>query len=250
MLEVEEVLRRDRRRLSVRIHAGEIHQAIRSREPERIEQHAVHETENGRRGTDGERERGKHGQREHGAAPELAQREADVLGDEVHLRGRRVAAAKWKSCTVLLRRPSPPELDGSQSFTRECRRLSRNAAVRPWDPASHERTVGDHSDRIAVSGSIDAARRAGMSVAATATSVTIPIATVSTRGSRGLMPTRIVDRAPVEAIDSSKPTATPTHASRIPCPTTRRKMTGNCAPSATRTPISRVRCVTAYEMTP
>jgi hypothetical protein len=43
---------------------------------------------------------------------------------------------------------------------------------------------------------------------------------------------------------------TPANAKAIPCPTTSRRMSFDCAPSATRTPRSCSRCVTSKPITP
>ena len=56
--------------------------------------------------------------------------------------------------------------------------------------------------------------------------------------------------ARVDAAAAARPTATPTSSTRAPCPTTIRWTRRACAPSAMRTPISRVRSATMYDSTP
>ena len=52
------------------------------------------------------------------------------------------------------------------------------------------------------------------------------------------------------AMAAATPMTTPAPASVIPCLTTSRSTSEVCAPRARRTPISRLRCSTAYDITP
>ena len=54
----------------------------------------------------------------------------------------------------------------------------------------------------------------------------------------------------MDAAATASPTTTPTSSTRAPCPTTIRWTRLACAPSAMRTPISRVRSATMYDSTP
>ena len=65
-------------------------------------------------------------------------------------------------------------------------------------------------------------------------------------------PRRTTDSSCIATVHTPSPTPmiTPTTASRIPCSTTIVRTRSGSAPSARRTPISRVRCCTAYAITP
>src|SRR5216684_2509156 len=107
-----------------------------------------------------------------------------------------------------------------------------------------------YSYRKATKGSTKVARRAGKNDAATATSVRISATPPNVRGSYALTPYRKLLNRRVSANAARIPTPTPARANRKPSPTTIRKTSSGCAPSVTRIPISLVRCVTVYDMTP
>jgi hypothetical protein len=80
--------------------------------------------------------------------------------------------------------------------------------------------------------------------------VSTPTTTASTMGSRGATPYRTDETTPSVEADMTRPTPTPIQASVIPCLPTSPTMAARRAPSAMRTPISRVRWATEYDTTP
>lgn len=107
-----------------------------------------------------------------------------------------------------------------------------------------------HSCRNATAGSTRVARHAGMRVAIRAAPRSGKVAMTRLTGSTGLTPysndrsKRVAKNAP------SIPAATPATASFRPWLTTSRSTVRGLAPSAMRTPIERVCCTTAYDITP
>ena len=93
------------------------------------------------------------------------------------------------------------------------------------------------------------ARRAGTYDAASAITATSSVIPANVHGSPGLTPYSIVSSRRVATTAATVPMTSPSTASRNPPLTTRRVTALASAPNATRTPISRVRCVTPYAMT-
>ncbi len=94
-----------------------------------------------------------------------------------------------------------------------------------------------------------AARRAGTNEATSATPKRSAVIVTKVHASSGSVSYRIWSRNRVSAIAPPTPTASPTAVTAAPCATTDRITRAGGAPSASRTPISRVRSVTAYEST-
>src|SRR5262249_37188753 len=94
-------------------------------------------------------------------------------------------------------------------------------------------------------GSTFAARRAGIQQAASATKASNNAIKANVAGSVAGTSKSIVAVRRASAQAAATPTTTPTAPNAIPGPMTSRSTVRGCAPKATRTPISRVRCVTA-----
>src|SRR5688572_349061 len=107
-----------------------------------------------------------------------------------------------------------------------------------------------HRLRNASTAGTPAARRAGIQLAASTASTSMVTMPNSVSGSVGSTPyssersTRVVAKAP------ARPHTIPATASANPWPTTSLTTSRRVAPSATRTPISTVRCATPNEITP
>src|SRR5499426_1331161 len=110
------------------------------------------------------------------------------------------------------------------------------------DYKSHfEETDHTHSRRSATIGSTFAARRAGIQQASIATKVSSGGITTNVIGSVALTP---YSRPPIRRVTAkaaANPAATPTSVRIIPCFSAIRSTSTGRAPSAMRTPISRVR---------
>src|SRR3954453_2286706 len=99
-------------------------------------------------------------------------------------------------------------------------------------------------------GSTFVALRAGPKQASSATDMSTTAAAANVTGSAGVNPKSSDATMRVRAREATTPTATPIPAVNSPCPSTRPRMVLRLAPSAMRTPISLVRRVTEYAMTP
>src|SRR6185503_14250410 len=106
------------------------------------------------------------------------------------------------------------------------------------------------SYRSASIGSTFVARRAGTKLAARATPVSNTETATKVSGSVALTPNNNVDITRVTAIAPATPTATPISASVSAFPTTLLNTSPGRAPNAILMPISRVRWVTRYDVTP
>src|SRR5262249_26783608 len=111
-------------------------------------------------------------------------------------------------------------------------------------------TGRSHSCRKAVSGSTFVARRAGAKQASRATPTSSRGMETNVAGSVALTSKSSAFISLVSAKAPARPSPIPALTSFIPCPRTRRITSPVCAPSAIRTPISCVRCVTDHETTP
>src|SRR5262245_4771658 len=111
-------------------------------------------------------------------------------------------------------------------------------------------TLPDHSHRRAIIGSTFAARCAGIQQASSATAISSSGTAMNVTGSVALTPksSDFINR--VSAKEAANPIAMPASVSFIPCPVTILSTAPALAPSAIRTPISRVRCATEYAITP
>ena len=94
------------------------------------------------------------------------------------------------------------------------------------------------------------ARRAGINVAAMATKPSTLPTTAKVSGSVGPTLNSIDAMNRVNAIAAPRPIAVAKIVNSNPCPRTMRVKSPGVAPSAARTPSSRVRLVTAKAMTP
>jgi alpha-L-fucosidase len=101
-----------------------------------------------------------------------------------------------------------------------------------------------YSSRSAVTGSMLAAFRAGHQLANSTVSANVAEADAKIRGSVALTPYKRLAISPASAYVAASPTTIPTSPSIIPSRTTIPITLPGCAPSATRTPISRVRAAT------
>ena len=104
--------------------------------------------------------------------------------------------------------------------------------------------------RSAVTGLTLIARRAGTSVAAIATSASTPPTSTNVSGSVGATLNSIDAMNRVSATAAARPIALANSVSSSPCRSTMRIRSPGVAPSAARTPSSRVRLVTAKAITP
>src|SRR5262245_52995361 len=107
-----------------------------------------------------------------------------------------------------------------------------------------------YSHLSATIGSTFAARRAGIQQAASATPASNNAINANVVGSVAGVSNSMVDISRVSAQAAATPITTPTDTSAIPCPMTNRSTLRGCAPRAILTPISRVRWVTAQDITP
>src|SRR5580698_7212035 len=107
-----------------------------------------------------------------------------------------------------------------------------------------------HSCRRAIIGSTPAARLAGNQHATSATPTSPTATTAIVTGSNGLTPKSSVCISRVSSNAAADPIATPSTANLTPCPTIIPSTSRSSAPRAMRIPISFVRCVTEYEITP
>src|SRR5206468_1475442 len=107
-----------------------------------------------------------------------------------------------------------------------------------------------HSYRSASIGSTFVARLAGNQLARTATITNNTETPRNVSGSVGVTPKSRLDRSRVAANAPALPAAAPVTASFTPWRITIDSTSWCCAPNATRTPISRVRCTTANDSTP
>ena len=103
---------------------------------------------------------------------------------------------------------------------------------------------GFTSPRRTVAGSTPAARRAGMAQATSATTARVSVPRTKVAGSVGWTPNSSVRRNRVTTSAPARPMTPPISASRIPCRTISPNTLPRWAPSASRTPISRVRRAT------
>src|SRR5262249_16486152 len=124
----------------------------------------------------------------------------------------------------------------------------RKPLQKRWQRSVHH--AEPHSTRRAVIGSTLVARRAGTQHASNATKISSSAIPTNVSGSVALTPCNILFSKRVTVTAAAAPTVTPSSVSPTPCPMTRRKTSRLCPPSASRTPISCVRCVTAYESAP
>src|SRR5262249_3923049 len=136
----------------------------------------------------------------------------------------------------------------------QCGILNAACGIRNFLPSysafriSHSASL--YSCRSTTIGSTVLARRAG-SQAATAATASITNAPVERmRGSAGATPASRPCTSRVKAIADASPIAAPMSARRSPSPTTSMITRRASAPSATRTPISRIRVDTEYDSTP
>src|SRR6266508_5441932 len=107
-----------------------------------------------------------------------------------------------------------------------------------------------HSQRNATSGSTFVARRAGTKQASKATAMSSSAIAANVAGSVALTLKSRFFIVRVNANDETRPSAKPINVSFMPCLTTSFNTSRCDAPSAIRTPISRVRCATAYDINP
>src|SRR6185437_8766156 len=107
-----------------------------------------------------------------------------------------------------------------------------------------------HSARSAMMGSIRVARRAGMYAASNATTNRSAVTAAYVAGSLVLTPNTIDRIKRVSAYAATPPTMTPTAAVTTACRKTDPRTFDGLAPSAMRTPSSRVRRATEYASTP
>jgi hypothetical protein len=129
-------------------------------------------------------------------------------------------------------------------------RLPLPSRVRARDSVNRHSLGGRHSPRNAIAGSTRAARTAGISAASTAVPSIVAATRVSVAGSLPVTPTRKPSRSRPETIASTTPATSPGAAFQMLSPTIRPAMPAGDAPSARRTPISRVRLATSMESTP
>src|SRR5215471_9597852 len=108
----------------------------------------------------------------------------------------------------------------------------------------------NHSHRSATSGSTFAALRAGIQQANKTTNNNNAATAPYVHKSAGRTPNSKSSIHRVRAKAAGNPIATPTEASFKPCPTISLSTAPDCAPNAIRTPISCVRCVAVYDITP
>src|SRR5262245_5979944 len=126
----------------------------------------------------------------------------------------------------------------------------RNCDARQDDKSHFDETDHTHSRRSATIGSTFAARRAGIQHASIATKVSSGGITINVIGSVALTPYSSPPIRRVTAKAAASPAATPTSVRIIPCFSAIRSTSPGRAPSAMRTPISRVRWLTECEITP
>ena len=84
---VDEILCREHHRGFSRIGAVQVHEPVRLREPQWLEEHAVHEAERRGAGADRERQRGERDQRERGRARKAARGIPQFLEGCFHIEG-------------------------------------------------------------------------------------------------------------------------------------------------------------------
>ena len=94
------------------------------------------------------------------------------------------------------------------------------------------------------------ARRAGTTLATSATIASSAAIRASVSGSRAETSNSMFRMIDSSASEAPAPMMTPTAIRMAACPTTIRMTLPLVAPSAMRTPISCVRCVTEYDTTP
>src|SRR5215471_14809686 len=112
------------------------------------------------------------------------------------------------------------------------------------------RHASPQSTRSASSGLSRAARRAGSQHARAETARSSSVVAPKTQGSRGVMPynSDAIKRLPASA--TMTPMVAPARATALPCLRIIAATLRGSAPSAIRTPISDVRWLTIYDMTP
>src|SRR3954468_3322644 len=111
-------------------------------------------------------------------------------------------------------------------------------------------TAANHSARSACAGSMRSARRTGSQCAARATAVRTAAAPANVTGSTGLTPKIRLPRKRVAISAATTPAPTPVATRTRPLESARRSTSARCAPTAIRTPTSRVRWATPYDTTP
>jgi hypothetical protein len=112
------------------------------------------------------------------------------------------------------------------------------------------RGIPSFHKRKETSGSTLIARRAGIQHASSDTAIDNSAAPVKVNGSAGLTSKSKPARKRINTSATNDPSTTPTKASFRPCPIINRNSIVRFAPSASRKPSSRVRCLTEYEITP
>src|SRR5262249_27188265 len=110
--------------------------------------------------------------------------------------------------------------------------------------------ANDHSSASAATGATRGGRRAGRKPAATETTVSSAAAIANVAGSFGPTPNRTPRARRPRPAPAATPIATAIPVSVRPRPTISRSTRSADAPSAMRMPISCVRSVTAYDITP
>ena len=113
-----------------------------------------------------------------------------------------------------------------------------------------EQRAQHQSALSAIAGSTFSARSAGMTCATIATAASAAIDAPSDSGSMRGTPNNRDSSELVSAAAPARPINSPSVTLFSPVPSTRRMMSSGFAPSATRTPTSRVRCATTKAMTP
>src|SRR5580704_4332350 len=119
-----------------------------------------------------------------------------------------------------------------------------------WRHAPARALLQPYSIRSAISGSLPAARRAGSQHAMAATQARTTITVAYETASSGETSNSSDAIARVASMAPATPMTMPAAVSVIPCRMIIRRMAAGDAPSAVRTPISRMRSATLAETTP